>query len=55
VNNSCNNAAGSCNKATAIATSAVITTPFSKVTGVLGARLSRSTLLTLGGSSDISG
>lgn len=55
VNNSCSNSPGSCSKATAIATSAVTTTPLSRVTGVSGARLSRSTLETLGGSGEISG
>lgn len=55
VNNSCTNAPGSCNKATAIATSAVTTTPLSNETGVLGARLCKSTVPTDGGTDAISG
>ena len=55
VNNSCSNSPGSCSNATAIATSAVTTTPLSSSTGVLGARLCKSTVLTDGGTDEISG
>lgn len=55
VNNSCSNSPGFCSRATAIATSAVTTTPLSSETGVSGARLCKSIVLTDGGTDALSG